>query len=336
MRTFLPSKFFDTIVIASVHRQIMGIYDRDYEREQPTAWDRAQNPRSITVTLIIVNVVVFVAELITRTQVLDPFTQQPLIGANGRPITDSVVIEWLAVNAATIKQPWMWWQFLTYGFVHDVSGPTHVLFNMIGLYVFGRDVEQRLGRSEFLRFYLVAVVAGGIVGAITHAMMGGGSGTIGASGAVIACAILFACFFPHRELLLMLVLPVKAWVLAVIFVLADMAGAFGFLWGAESSSNTAFTVHLAGAFFALGYYFLGWNFRKLDFLAIGDLPQRLRQRSRRMRLKIHDPDRGVEREAEEADRILAKIHDHGESSLTPNERKILERYSRRQREKREL
>ena len=105
---------------------------------------------------------------------------------------------------------------------------------------------------------------------------GRGGGTIGASGAVIACAILFACFFPHRELLLMLVLPVKAWVLAVIFVLADMAGAFGLLGAGGTGSSTAFTVHLAGAFFALGYYFLGWNFRKLDFLSLGELPQRLR------------------------------------------------------------
>ncbi len=48
----------------------------------------------------------------------------------------------------------MWWQFLTYGFVHDISGITHLLFNMVGLYVFGRDVELRMGRMEFLRFYL--------------------------------------------------------------------------------------------------------------------------------------------------------------------------------------
>lgn len=106
--------------------------------------------------------------------------------------------------------------------------------------------------------------------------------------------------------------------------------------GGEGAANTAFTVHLAGAFFALAYFFLGWNFRQLDFLSIGELPQRLRQRSRRMRLKIHDPDRKIEREAEEADRILAKIHQHGEASLTSSERKTLERYSRRQREKRDL
>ena len=263
-------------------------------------------------------------------------TQQQLLNPDGTRAFTSAVIEWLHVDGNTIQSPWMWWQFLTYGFVQDIESISHLLFNMIGLYVFGRDVETRLGRAEFLRFYLIAVIAGGIVGSVTHLMMGNESGTIGASGAVIACAILYACFFPQRELLLMLILPIKAWVLAVVFVLFDLAGAFGVLEMGESTSNTAFTVHLAGAFFALGYHFLGWNFRRLDFLSLGELPQRLRQRSRRMRLKLHDPDRKLEQEAEEADRILEKIHRQGESSLTSNERKVLERYSRRQREKRDM
>ena len=64
------------------------------------------------------------------------------------------------------------------------------------------------------------------------------------------------------------------------------------------------------------------------------LPHRLRQRTRRAKLKLHDPEKKLHQEADEADRILAKIHAQGESSLTRPERKTLERYSRRQREKR--
>jgi hypothetical protein len=59
-------------------------------------------------------------------------------------------------------------------------------------------------------------------------------------------------------------------------------------------------------------------------------------KSRRAKLKLHDPDKKIRTEAEDADRILAKIHESGESSLTSSERKTLERYSRRQRQKREL
>jgi hypothetical protein len=54
-----------------------------------------------------------------------------------------------------------------------------------------------------------------------------------------------------------------------------------------------------------------------------------------MKLKLHDPDRKLQKEADDADRLLAKIHEQGESSLTASERKLLERYSRRQREKRD-
>jgi membrane associated rhomboid family serine protease len=304
----------------------MGLYDRDYGRDERTPWDRVENPRSMTVILIVINVVIFFADLIFYTDVPQPQT--------GGILRTHFINNWFAVDGQTLLRPWLWWQFLTYGFVHDVSGITHVLFNMFGLYVFGRSVERRLGQMEFLRFYLIAVVCGGIVGAITSLALGGG-GTVGASGAVIAVAVLFACYFPNQEILLMFVFPVKAWVLAVFFVTMDLAGAIGILTGMGAASNTAFTVHLAGAFLALGYYFLHWRLRWLDLGAVVELPQRLRQRSRRMKLKLHDPDKKLQRDAEDADRILAKIHAQGESSLTSSERKTLERYSRRQREKRD-
>jgi membrane associated rhomboid family serine protease len=300
----------------------MGLYDRDYGRQERTPWDRVERPRSMVITLIVINAVVFFVDLILADR-----------DANGLP--QSLVADWFAVQGQTLVQPWMWWRFLTYGFVHDTSGITHVLFNMFGLYVFGRDVEHRMGQMEFLRFYLLAIVVGGIVGAVTSFATGQMMvGTIGASGAVIATAVMFACYYPQREILLMFVFPMKAWVLAVFFVVMDLAGAFGIMDGMGQASNTAFTVHLAGAFFALGYYFLGWKLSWLDLTAIANAPERLRQRSRRMKLKLHDPDRKQAEEADDADRILAKIHEQGESSLSASERRTLERYSRRQREKR--
>jgi membrane associated rhomboid family serine protease len=306
----------------------MGLYDRDYGRQEQTPWDRVQNPRSIVITLIVINAVIFFADFIFYKDVPDPQT--------GVLVRTYYLNHWFAVEGQTLTQPWMWWQFLTYGFVHDPGEITHVLFNMFGLYVFGRDVERRMGQMEFLRFYLLAVVAGGIVGAATHLALGQMGGTIGASGAVIATAILFACYFPHREILLMFVFPMKAWILAVLFVVMNVAGALGIHEAMGQASNTAFTVHLAGIFFALGYYFLGWKFAWLDLAAIADIPKRLSQRSRRMKLKLHDPDSKMEKEADDADRILAKIHEKGEASLTASERRTLERYSRRQREKRNL
>ena len=137
-----------------------GDYDRDYGRQASHLEQNA--PKSITV-LIIINVFVFIAEQVTREQIRT---------SNGDILIDCAVIDWLAISGDTLMKPWMWWQFLTYGFTHDVGSINHLLFNMIGLFVFGRDVEYRLGRKEFLRFYLIAVILGGIVGSVTHLLDG--------------------------------------------------------------------------------------------------------------------------------------------------------------------
>lgn len=300
----------------------MGLYDRDYGRNERTAWDRIENPRSITITLIIINVAVWLLDI--------------LFSKPGEGVRESFLAPWFSTSGDTLIRPWLYFQFLTYGFLHDVGGIFHVLFNMVGLFFFGRIIEQRIGRMEFLRFFLVSIVAGGIIGSATNLFlhgMGYPGYIVGASGGVVATVVLFACYYPNQEIYLMAVFPVKAWIVASLYVATDLAGALGMVSGA-GTGNTAFTVHLAGAFFSLGYYYQKWN---LGWMAIGgltDLPSTFRDRSRRMKIKLHDPDKKLQREADDADRILAKIHQSGEASLTAAERKTLERYSRRQREKR--
>jgi membrane associated rhomboid family serine protease len=312
----------------------MGLYDRDYGRADQTPWDRVQKPRSMTVTLIIINVVVFLFSM--------------LFFNNGSSSSESFdILGFFGFVPDTLFEPWKWWQFLTYGFFHDLNSPFHILFNMIMLYVFGRMVEARMGAGEFLRFYLLAIVIGGIIGATTGLAMdylptAAETGrevmstppTIGASGGVLALVVMFACYFPQQELFLWGIIKLKAWVLAALCVGMDLLGSIYSLAGGETS--TAFTVHLAGAGFALAYHYGHWNFGWLSFSGATDIRGKMRQRSRRMKLKIHDPDKKLRKEADEADQVLAKIHQHGEGSLTSSERKLLERYSRRQREKRNL
>ena len=303
----------------------MGLHERDYGREygDETPWDRHQReqnrmhkPKSIAIILIVITVGVFLLDTIT---------------ADG-PV--SRLAEWFACRRDTLVQPWTWYQFLTYGFLHDHEGIRHVAFNMIGLFFFGRSVEQRIGSQEFLRFYLVSMFIGGVVGSITYWITGVPNGSvIGASGAVLATTILFACYYPHAKILLMFVIPVKAWIVAAMFVVSDLSGALGIF--SEASANTAFTVHLAGTAFGLLYYFRKWNLGWLDFSKLTSIRENVSHRSRRMKLKVHDPDKKMREEAEEADRILAKIHADGEDSLTRAERKLLENYSRRQRNKRD-
>ena len=51
-----------------------------------------------------------------------------------------------------------WWRVLTAGFLH--IGPMHLVFNMLALYVLGRDLETVLGRGRFLAVYLIALLGG--------------------------------------------------------------------------------------------------------------------------------------------------------------------------------
>src|SRR5690606_27462911 len=137
---------------------LMGLQDRDYSRGDSqgyggswgghsggTSWGHSSSGwmggggvRSAVVTLIIINVLVFFADLL-------------LSGSGGT--ARSVMAEWFSVQADTLLKPWMWYRFLTYGFVHSIDDIRHLAFNMLGLFIFGRSVEERLGRSEFWRFF---------------------------------------------------------------------------------------------------------------------------------------------------------------------------------------
>jgi membrane associated rhomboid family serine protease len=304
----------------------MGIYERDYGRDEGydygNTWrpEAEKKPRSAAVVLVIINVVVFLVDFIVAGGTLSTF---------------------FGTTSNTLIKPWMAWQFLTYGFIHDPNDILHLVFNMIVLFFFGRSVEERIGCAEFVRFYLAAIFFSGFIASCFYFARGEQALIVGASGGVVATTILFALYFPQVEVLLFGVLPIKAWVLAAMMVSLDFLGAAGVLGSATAPEagkpvvRTAFEVHLCGAGFAALYFYhwisLGW----LAELQAGDWGKQLRNRSRRMRLKIHNPERKLREEEEEADRILAKIHSQGESSLTSSERKLLERYSRRQREKRQ-
>lgn len=299
----------------------MGIYDRDYYRqERPLFSVRA--PRSTVGILIAINVAVWI---------LDYFT----------PVTDSIPLvgerHWLsdhlAVTGYTLIHPWMWWQFLTYGFAHSPFDVGHILWNMFALFIFGRDLERQYGRKEFTRVYLVAVVLGGLAWGIINQIKGGGDiiPMYGASGAVTAVVLLYALNFPYRTILLFFVLPVPAWALGALIVGYNVLGAVGLLSTETAGGSVAVSVHLAGAAFAYAYHRLRWN---LGRLVEGRFS--LPSFRRRPRLRIHHPDQENTPDlSEEVDRILAKIHREGEESLTRKERRTLETASRQYQRKRQ-
>lgn len=288
----------------------MGIYDRDYYREERSG-PGFYGPSTMVGTLILINVAVYVVDQLVSHR----------------------VSELLAVQVQTLSQPWLWWRFLSYGFVHSPA-PQHIIFNMLGLWFLGRDIEFTYGRKEFLRLYLTLLLVGSLVWAGLNRLQGvTESGLlIGASGAVAGIVVLYALHFPHRTLLLMFVLPVPAWLVGVLLVVSDALGALGYA-RTDPGLQIAYTVHLGGAAFGFLYHRFGWNLGRLapPSFSLGWLKPR-------PRLRVHDPDLPQESDErslnEEVDRILEKIHLHGADSLTRRERGILESASRQYQQKR--
>jgi membrane associated rhomboid family serine protease len=225
-------------------------------------------------------------------------------------------------QADTLHRPWMWWQFLTYGFVHDPLHMEHIVFNMLALFFLGRDVEAWYGTREFIRLYLVMLVFSALIYTFANRLFEPGHRSVlfGASGAIAGVIILFALNFPKRILLFMFVIPMPAWLVGVMAIAYDVYGSMGRL-----DPHIAYTAHLGGAAFALAYFNLHWNFGRLSQSASTWLKRRSRPA-----LKVFKPTDDADGAVaeEDVDRILEKIHREGENSLTRKERRILENASR--------
>ncbi len=142
------------------------------------------------------------------------------------------------------------WQLGTYLFLHDPYGFSHILFNMLSLYMFGADLERAWGRQAFLKFYFVCGVGAGICVVIANALFGDmATRTIGASGAIYGLLMAFGILFPDRVVLFSFLFPIKAKYFVMII------GAITFLSSIGSTgSGVSHVAHLGGMVF--GYLYL--------------------------------------------------------------------------------
>jgi membrane associated rhomboid family serine protease len=283
----------------------MGIHDREYYRDDQTA-GVSLGQQSMVTKIIIVTVVIYL---------INAFL----------PSID--LMHEMASSAGDLFKPWLWWRFLTSGFAHAPGTINHILFNMAGLFFLGRTVETKLGQSEFLRFYLVAIVLGSVAQALRAYLMDPGAdgwtGCYGASGAVSAVVILFICYYPKATLLVFFVIPAPAWVVGVFYIAISVLGANGI-----GDPHIAHDVHLVGVAFGFAYYCFRWNLGR--FMPGSGAMKALK---RKPKLRVHDPDSDHQGRDSEADALLEKVNREGMNSLTAREQKILEEYSRRMRQK---
>ncbi len=241
--------------------------------------------------------------------------------AFGVPGDDGWFTELFALHANLPQQPWMAFQLVTYGFLHDVHDLKHILFNGFALWMFGRSVEERYGAKEYLTFYFATVVVAGLVWLACEWIANGqllNYSLVGASGGIAGVLLLFCLNFPRQQIYIWGVLPIKAWVFAVIFLAYNLFGAAG------EGGQVAYTAHIGGAAFALLYWKLGLRLSSW-------MPGRLKlpKLGRRPSLRVHEPTEDDEDASEDVvDNILRKIRERGQDSLTAQERRILQEASR--------
>lgn len=154
---------------------------------------------------------------------------------------------YMALNPAAILSGYLW-QIITYMFAHaDIS---HLLVNMLGLFIFGTAVERSMGSKEFLLFYLVTGTLAGIASFGIFVATGSWyTMLLGSSGAVYALLLAFAVLNPEARIFLYGILPVRAPVLVLGYAGIEIASQlFSF------RSSVAHLTHLAGFLWSWLYF----------------------------------------------------------------------------------
>lgn len=207
------------------------------------------------------------------------------------------------------------WRFVTFQFLH-MTGWMHITLNLIGLWSFGPDVEEYLGRKRYLALYLVC----GVFGAISYLLLNlignllpdlhipgllfqdARTPLVGASAGIFGIMLAAAFVVPQRVIDLLFVIPIRVKPAVYLFFGLSL---ISLIFGTANAGGEA--AHVGGA--VAGYYFIRHMYHLRDFFDVFGTAK---------------PGAARINQAE-IDRILAKIHQHGEPALDDDERETLKR-----------
>lgn len=244
------------------------------------------------------------------------------------------------------------WQLVTYMFLH--GGFFHLFLNMFALWMFGVELENLWGSKKFFNYYMITGIGAGLSNLLIAPLFTSVGPTVGASGAVYGILVAFGYLFPDRSIYIYGILPVKAKYLVLIYMLIEVFAVAG-----GSDSGIAHIAHLGGGVVGL-IYLLMFNRRgSVNFFGNSGFKNRFTSYTSTpgerkggfipgngssvepVRFKEEtDGENSVtdykkvlddrERDAQERlDAVLDKISETGYSSLTDEERKILQQESKR-------
>lgn len=200
---------------------------------------RSERFPAVTVSLILLNALVFIYELSLGPGI------EALVYRFG--VVPSNVVQWPASGQgfAGVALP-----YLTSMFLH--GGWLHLIGNMWYLWIFGDNVEDRLGHARYLIFYLVVGLAGGVAHTVANPYAQ--VPTVGASGAIAGVLGAYLILYPHARVLTLvpifffiqfIEIPALI-VLGLWFLLQFLEGATAVGTAAASGGGVAWWAHIGG------------------------------------------------------------------------------------------
>jgi len=272
----------------------MGLYDRDYTREdyqyRHAPQMRVAFPRITPVVkwLLIINVAVFLPSfLIVR--------------------LGQVIFYWFSVYPATLGMSLQLWRPITYQFLHGGIG--HIFINMLVLFFFGPVLERLWGSRKFLTFYLVCGAVGGLFYPLLVLLRWlSVAPLVGASGSILGILAAAAILFPNMRVYVWGIFPVKITVLALILAAISIISVLQPYRFANAGGQAAHLAGMAtGAIYVLSQ---SWHAKLKSNIRAGAWEKKMVEQ-RNLQIEV--------------DRILQKVHEAGIHSLTSKEKKILKK-----------
>lgn len=238
-----------------------------------------------------------------------------------------LIFRWFAfAPSRALIQPW---SAVTYMFLH--GNFWHLFVNMLVLFFFGPPLENKWGSREFVKYYLICGLGGAALSFLFVPFW-----IVGASAATLGLMLAFALNWPNAPIYIMGIFPVKAKWLVGFFFVVNLSSAFG----EGGGGGIAHFAHLGGVITGFIYLKSGWI---LSGFAEKQSGRRRARRFAIVREEAPGRESGQEKQArpgwssedeamlDRVDKILDKISAEGMSSLTPDERRILDEVSKKHR-----
>jgi membrane associated rhomboid family serine protease len=182
---------------------------------------------------------------------------------------------WLGLVPVAVVHGWIW-QPVTYMFLHSPTSVSHILFNLLAMWMFGGDIERHWGGRKYLTYWFICGIGAGLCVTAVGAPRGVFTPTIGASGAIYGLILAYGSIFSERRILWNFLFPIKARTFAWIFFAIAFVSSF-----TQPGDGVSHLAHLGGM--VVGWLYLNRAWR------LGAFWRELSWRLRRRRFKVMPP-----------------------------------------------